>query len=84
MVNVKIVGALGYGGVGMIELLCRHPEAQVAELVDVEGAGSPVSDIWPPPVKYSVITSSVVPSAWIRPESMSIVRPQMERTADML
>lgn len=47
MVRVKLIGAGGYGGLGLIELLQRHPEAKLAVLVDVQGAGSKVSDMWP-------------------------------------
>jgi N-acetyl-gamma-glutamyl-phosphate reductase len=45
-VRVKVVGAGGYGGVGLIECLLRHPRAEVAVLVDVEGEG-PLSRMWP-------------------------------------
>lgn len=45
-VRVKIVGAGGYGGIGLIEMLLRHPQAEIACLVDVEGEG-PISRMWP-------------------------------------
>ena len=47
MVRVKLVGAGGYGGIGLVELLHRHPQAELAVLVDVQGTGSKLSDIWP-------------------------------------
>lgn len=47
MVRVKLIGAGGYGGIGLIELLLRHPEASLAALVDVQGVGSKLSDMWP-------------------------------------
>jgi N-acetyl-gamma-glutamyl-phosphate reductase len=47
MVRVKLVGAGGYGGIGLIELLLRHPEASLAALVDVQGVGTKLSDMWP-------------------------------------
>ncbi len=47
MIKVKIVGAGGYGGVGVAELISGHPEAEIAAMVDVENAGSPISDIYP-------------------------------------
>ncbi len=47
MVRVKLVGAGGYGGIGLVELLQRHPEAELAALVDVQGVGSPLSEMWP-------------------------------------
>lgn len=47
MIRVKLIGAGGYGGIGLIELLCRHPEAQLAALVDIQGSGEPLSAMWP-------------------------------------
>ena len=47
MVKVKIVGAGGFGGTGMIDLVLRHPEAELVKLVDVENVGSPISRVWP-------------------------------------
>jgi len=47
MVKVKIIGAGGFGGVGMIELLHRHPEAEVGWLVDIENVGRPISEVQP-------------------------------------
>jgi N-acetyl-gamma-glutamyl-phosphate reductase len=46
MVRVKLIGAGGYGGIGLIELLLRHPEASLAALVDVQGVGTKLSDMW--------------------------------------
>jgi N-acetyl-gamma-glutamyl-phosphate reductase len=45
-IRVKVVGAGGYGGIGIVELLHRHPHAEVAILVDVAGEG-PISKMWP-------------------------------------
>lgn len=47
MIRAKIIGAGGYGGVGITELLTRHPEAAAGALVDVENVGSPISDLYP-------------------------------------
>lgn len=47
MIKAKIVGACGYGGIGILELLLRHPEAQVSALVDVENVGSAIGDLYP-------------------------------------
>jgi N-acetyl-gamma-glutamyl-phosphate reductase len=47
MVNVKLIGAGGYGGIGLVELLHRHPEAKLVALVDVQGVGRPLSQMWP-------------------------------------
>jgi len=47
MIKVKVVGCGGYGGVGIVELLRRHPEAQIQALVDVADAGRPISALYP-------------------------------------
>ncbi len=47
MVKVKIVGAGGYGGVGITELLLGHPQAKINALVDVENPGTPISKLYP-------------------------------------
>jgi N-acetyl-gamma-glutamyl-phosphate reductase len=47
MIRAKIVGAGGYGGVGALELLAQHPEAQVVSLVDTQNVGEPVAGIYP-------------------------------------
>jgi len=46
-VRVVLVGAGGYGGVGLIELLMRHPETELMALLDVEAVGMPISDLYP-------------------------------------
>jgi len=43
MVKVKIIGAGGFGGTGMIELLLGHPQAKLVKLIDIENAGKPIS-----------------------------------------
>jgi len=47
MLKAKIIGACGYGGVGMIELLLRHPDAKIVSLIDIENVGEPISTIYP-------------------------------------
>ncbi len=47
MIRAKIVGAGGYGGVGITELLLKHPEAEIAALVDVENVGVSFSQLYP-------------------------------------
>ena len=47
MIRAKIVGAGGYGGVGIAELLHGHPEATITALVDVESVGTPISELYP-------------------------------------
>lgn len=47
MIKAKIIGAGGYGGVGIAELLLGHPEAEVTALVDIENTGMPISKVYP-------------------------------------
>lgn len=47
MARVKIIGAGGYGGVGIIEMLLRHPSVQIAGIYDVADIGKPFSALYP-------------------------------------
>lgn len=47
MKRAQIVGATGYGGLGMTELLLRHPHLQVTSLLAKQDVGKPISDIYP-------------------------------------
>lgn len=47
MRTVKIIGCGGYGGLGIVELLLRHPEARIQTLVAATETGMPMSDLYP-------------------------------------
>ena len=47
MIKAKVIGAGGYGGVGISELLLKHPDVEIALLVDRGTAGSIYSDVYP-------------------------------------
>ncbi|MCK5849400.1 MAG: N-acetyl-gamma-glutamyl-phosphate reductase [Kiritimatiellae bacterium] len=47
MIKAKIIGAGGYGGVGISELLISHPEVEIGALVDIDNTGTPISDLYP-------------------------------------
>ncbi|HAS82478.1 MAG TPA: hypothetical protein DCS43_07360 [Verrucomicrobia bacterium] len=47
MIRAKIIGASGYGGIGIVELLTRHPDVEIGALAAVESVGSPISDLYP-------------------------------------
>ncbi|MEI7899908.1 MAG: N-acetyl-gamma-glutamyl-phosphate reductase [bacterium] len=47
MLRVKVVGATGYGGIGIIELVLQHPEAQLVSLIAREDVGSPICSVYP-------------------------------------
>ena len=47
MIKAKVVGAGGYGGVGITELLLRHPDAEISCLVSLSDTGRKMSDVFP-------------------------------------
>jgi len=47
MTRVKLVGATGYGGVGLVELVLRHPDLELVALVAASDTGAPLSHFWP-------------------------------------
>ncbi len=47
MIKVKLVGATGYGGVGLIELLLRHPKIEVTTLIAASDTGKAISHFYP-------------------------------------
>ena len=47
MIRVKVVGATGYGGVGITELLLQHQEAKLVALIAREDVGLSISAVYP-------------------------------------
>ncbi len=47
MIKAKIVGAGGYGGVGITELILRHPHIEIGCLVSLSDTGRLMSDVYP-------------------------------------
>ncbi len=47
MITAKVIGASGYGGVGIVELLLQHPEVSLETLVALESVGRPLSELYP-------------------------------------
>src|SRR5436305_1353856 len=45
--RAQIVGATGYGGLGMTEQLVRHPEIEITSLLAKSDVGKPLSDFFP-------------------------------------
>ncbi len=43
MIKVRVIGAGGYGGAGIIDLLLRHPQTQIVDVVARENVGQPLS-----------------------------------------
>ena len=46
-IKVGIIGAAGYGGVGLIELLINHPFVTIGALIDKYDIGKPISELYP-------------------------------------
>lgn len=65
MIKAKIIGAGGYGGVGISELLLVHPEADIGCLVDIDNTGKLLCDLYPHLAGYSnhVILDPAAPEA---------------------
>ncbi|MCP4130329.1 MAG: N-acetyl-gamma-glutamyl-phosphate reductase [bacterium] len=47
MKNVTIIGATGFGGLGLIEILLRHPDFAIKQLIARKDTGIPISDVFP-------------------------------------
>ena len=47
MIRAKVVGATGYGGIGIIELLLQHPGAEITALVAREDVGRTLGEVYP-------------------------------------
>ncbi len=47
MKNVTIIGATGFGGLGLIEILLRHPGFRIKQLIARKDTGQPVSSVFP-------------------------------------
>lgn len=47
MIKARIVGASGYGGVGLIDLLLAHPGVEIVDIFAAESAGVPISEKFP-------------------------------------
>ena len=47
MYRAQIVGATGYGGLGILELLLLHPQFEVASLVARDDAGRRIDEVYP-------------------------------------
>ena len=46
MKNVIIIGATGFGGLGLIELLTGHPDFSISQLIARKDTGIPVSNVF--------------------------------------
>jgi N-acetyl-gamma-glutamyl-phosphate reductase len=46
-IRARVVGACGYGGLGIIDLLSQHPRAEIVSLVDIDSVGKRISERFP-------------------------------------
>ena len=47
MPRVQIIGATGYGGLGLLELLLGHPEFEIASIIARDDAGRRIDEVYP-------------------------------------
>ncbi len=47
MKKISIIGATGFGGIGLIEILLKHPKFELKQLIARKDIGSKISDIFP-------------------------------------
>lgn len=47
MKNVVIIGATGFGGLGLIELLLKHPEFNITQIAARKDSGKKISEVFP-------------------------------------
>jgi N-acetyl-gamma-glutamyl-phosphate reductase len=47
MKKASIIGATGFGGLGLIEIILRHPGMEIKQLVARKDAGRPISEVYP-------------------------------------
>jgi N-acetyl-gamma-glutamyl-phosphate reductase len=47
MVRAKVIGATGYGGIGITELLLAHPGVEIDCLVATQDIGKPICELYP-------------------------------------
>lgn len=58
--KAKIIGAGGYGGVGLIECLLRHPDVEIGCLVAKDDVNKPVTDVYPH--LYGYLDQQILPA----------------------
>lgn len=46
-IRAQLIGATGYGGLGILELLLQHPDFEIAQLVARDDAGKRIADVYP-------------------------------------
>lgn len=46
-IRAQLIGATGYGGLGILELLMAHPDFEVSELVARDDAGKRIDEVYP-------------------------------------
>ncbi len=47
MKKATIIGATGFGGLGLIEIILRHPQLEIRQLAARKDVGKPVSEVFP-------------------------------------
>lgn len=96
MITAKVIGAGGYGGVGIVELLLGHPEVELAALVAKADVGMKMSALYPhlsgycelpilpPDAPDAAVAADIVFFATPDGVAMGQARPELERGAKVI
>ncbi|MFO7784710.1 MAG: N-acetyl-gamma-glutamyl-phosphate reductase [Desulfatiglandales bacterium] len=71
-VRAGIIGAGGYGGCGAVEILSRHPGAEIGALINKQDVGLPISDLYPH-LKGFCDQTIIAPDDPERPDDLDVV-----------
>src|SRR5437016_4880977 len=63
MPRAQIVGATGYGGLGILELLLAHPNFEVTSLVARDDAGHRIDEVYPHLTKRTELVAQRISGA---------------------
>ncbi len=81
MYRAQLVGATGYGGLGMLELLLQHPQFEVSALVARDDAGRRIDEVYPHLVGRCALTVQAPDAASIGSDCDVVIFATPDRVA---
>jgi N-acetyl-gamma-glutamyl-phosphate reductase len=81
MYRAQLVGATGYGGLGMLELLLQHPDFEVSALVARDDAGRRIDEVYPHLVGRCALTVQAPDQASIGSDCDVVIFATPDRVA---